>query len=59
MTAKGWNPPAFPLPPILGNRSHKAPLVIQQQAEPLGDYIRLSEKITPYQDNRVPLRERG
>lgn len=54
MTAKGWNPPAFPLPPILGN-----PLVIQQQAEPLGDYIRLSEKITPYQDNRVPLRERG
>lgn len=40
MTAKSWRDPAFPL--ILDNRSHKAPLVIQQQAE-RSDFIKLSE----------------
>ena len=32
-----------PMNQISDNRSHKAPLVIQQQVEPLGDNIRLSE----------------
>lgn len=38
---------------ILDNRSHKAPLVIQQQAE-RSDVIKIVRLITPYQDARVP-----
>ncbi len=39
--------------PILDNSRHKAPLVIQQQAE-RSDVIKIVRAIPPYQDNRVP-----
>lgn len=39
---------------ILNNRNQQAPLVVRQQAEPLGNNIRAMSDSEVYQDDHVP-----